>query len=158
MHTLPRRFLTLFGGAVLAIGLTGSPAHAVTSEHNNAVQTSAPSNPTFCINEDITQNAARACWVANGDDWYVQDTRADGHSASVSWEDWACNDGGSFPCNDLRRKGICRNTFGAGTWAWCNKDYTESDAIYFKAAQTEGWSIIDSTPLWVACRPHTSCH
>jgi hypothetical protein len=156
---LSRRFLTLFGGLLLVIatvGLTAGTASAA-SEHQNGTRTSAPSNPTYCANEDITGNAARACWVADGDVWYVQDTKADDHSASVLWEDWACNDSGSFPCNDLRREGICRNTLGSGTWAKCDKDYPEADAVAFKAAQTEGWTVLDATPLWVSCYPQTRC-
>jgi hypothetical protein len=172
---IARRIGAIVAGVLLATGAvalsttTASADHVkwprignenIHIEYDNAVRTSAPTNPTYCVYDKIYPVAtARACWVANGDIWYVHDLEADGRSAIVVWEDWVC--GGSGFCEVIYRQGVCRNPHGKGTWAKCNKDYSETDShvFYFAAGTSEGPippHIMGMGPF-VACRPQTSC-
>lgn len=83
--------------------------------------------------------ASRGCFNPNGDLVYAVDKKADGKSALVEWR--------SYRNGVLLRQGYCRNALGAGTVAKCNKDFSESSTIYWRAgtydAETDvisGWS------------------
>jgi len=122
-------------------------------EQNNGVKVSAPNTSSmYCIVDDFGIDPdVRACWQPSGDFWYVADIRADGRSAGAVWED--AYPGGDF----LRRQGICRNPYGYGTWAMCNKDYVEADTIYFAPSQLDGFHVLDDD-LWSVCPEQWPCH
>jgi hypothetical protein len=74
----------------------------------------------------ISTTGAKACFEANGDRWWVQDTAADSASAEARWD--------NYRNGSLYRSGICRNSLGSGKWGKCNKNYYE-----------------DSSLAWIAC-------
>jgi hypothetical protein len=132
--------VALVGGLVLAAalalsspsGATAAPAPAggvpaVTAaayEWNVAVAGSVPSG-LHC-----TERAgAKACFQPNGDKWWVKDTKADGHSATASWENYLCD---GSEC-DLYRDGSCVNELGSGEWGVCNKNYYEGSIVLWQA-------------------------
>jgi hypothetical protein len=127
--------------------------HDVPVEQNNGVKVSAPDTSSmYCIVDDWGIDPdVRACWKEPGDYWYVADIRADGRSVGAVWED--AYPGGDF----LRRQGICRNPYGYGTWARCNKDYWELDTIYFTAAQLDAFHVLDFD-VWAVCPDQWPCH
>jgi hypothetical protein len=130
--------------------------HNVAVEKNNGARISAPdtSGLTCAGNRPPLTPDAYVCWRPDGDDWFVKDNSADGHSATALWEDNACP---TSACDTLNRQGECRNPYGAGTWVWCNKDYTEGHTMFFTAATTEGFDLVDQG-LWFACPKQKSCH
>jgi hypothetical protein len=160
MAKLTTRVVVAMAALVLGVGgsqlITNPAMAAVTSEHDNGVQVSAPNTSgMFCMgNRPPSTPQAYACWEPDGDYWYVKDNSADGHSAGAVWED---NDCPTSACDHLHRKGICRNPYGNGTWARCNKDYTESHQIWFTAATLEAFDTVDEG-LWVSCPKQWPCH
>ena len=87
-------------------------------EWNTAASWSAPSLPdTDCI----TMTGAKACFEPHGDYLWVEDTKADGHSATATWNNYIYT-GSSW---QLWRQGSCVNKLGTGKWGLCNKEFDE---------------------------------
>ncbi|MGI5328463.1 hypothetical protein [Actinomadura nitritigenes] len=100
----------------------GSPL-AYSFEWDNAVlDDSGPSDRTACI----SSSGARVCYESSGDYIWVYDSSGDGASAVARWY------------TDYGRWGTCRNAHGKGHWAYCNKNFAEGAAIYFRASQYDG--------------------
>jgi len=126
----------------------------VSVELNEGVQVSAPNTSSmYCVVDDWGIDPdVMACWKEYGDYWYVKDLRADGHAVGAVWEDGTSD--GDF----LKRQGICGNHHGYGTWARCNKDYAESDYIWFTAGTLDaGWHVVDFD-VWAVCPSQWPCH
>jgi hypothetical protein len=70
---------------------------------------------------------AKVCFMPYGEIFFVKDTVADGHSAGVDW----VYDG------DGTRTGTCVSQHGAGTWAMCNKSFSELGGVDFRAVVYE---------------------
>ena len=102
---------------VVALPLLAAPAQAAT-EVNSAVAPSGQRGSGPCT-EAI--GGAWGCYQANGDYWWVYDTRADGHSAVVEWD---------LP--EFGRQGQCWNRLGSGHAGVCNKNYPELYAGGFR--------------------------
>jgi hypothetical protein len=102
-------------------------AASITYEWNVASAGSAPSGDhTYGC---TSRSGSNACFQPYGDHWSVQDTLADGHSATASWYDYHFN-GSEY---DLIREGSCVNERGHGTWGGCSKNYVEEDLIIWYA-------------------------
>ncbi|MBT8227871.1 MAG: hypothetical protein HKP61_10560 [Dactylosporangium sp.] len=71
----------------------------------------------------------------------MRDTKADGHSAAVEWQNLS---------NNVFRWGACVNSHGSGTWAVCNKNYTEGSPLGFRAGLWEGGFIQYSSKVSTA--------
>ncbi|MEU5943847.1 hypothetical protein ABZ807_32925 [Micromonospora sp. NPDC047548] len=74
-----------------------------------------------------------ACFQPYGDYFFVYDEKADGYAAALDWYD-----------ADSNRWGSCVNTHTAGTWAICNKDFTEGREISFRGARYNSGNPYDS--------------
>ncbi|BBB02024.1 hypothetical protein RVR_9712 [Actinacidiphila reveromycinica] len=127
------------GGLLLVPGTaSATPADtAVPSvqayEWNTAVSGSTP--PADCLANAISMTGSEACFERYGDVLWVKDTKADGHSATNSWDNYL--DG------SLYRRGSCVNKLGSGQWGYCNKDMYEGSVVDYAAcvydAATGGW-------------------
>jgi hypothetical protein len=67
-----------------------------------------------------------ACFDPHGDVWYVVDEEADGRGVAALWEDTFIDANGD---EHLARQGMCRNPYGTGSWARCNKDHHENHLL-----------------------------
>jgi hypothetical protein len=63
----------------------------------------------------------QVCYERGGDKWWVQDRKDDHKSAIVEWR--------NIHEGRVHRTGRCTNSHGAGTWAYCNKDYHEGSKL-----------------------------
>lgn len=79
----------------------------------------------------IATTGAAAMFANRGDDFYVYDTVADGHSAAAIWTDV-----------DSARSGSCVSQWGYLKYGWCNKDFTEGHTILMAAAVYEGGALV----------------
>lgn len=122
---MPRRkslALAAVVGATLTL-MTPSAAFAYYGDElNYAVASSGPTGDYTCT----TVSGATACFKPNGDDFFVKDTKADGHAAAADWL-----------YSNYARTGACVNTLGSGTWGVCNKDFTEGQQIRLAASVYE---------------------
>lgn len=115
-----RRAMVLSAGAGVALAATFAlvtPAQAASYEWDTASAGSPPSGTTC-----VSMTGAKACFEKNGDKWWVEDTKADGHSATASWTNYL-DDGNGYRSY---RTGSCVNKLGSGEWGVCNKEYYES--------------------------------
>lgn len=98
-----------------------------TGEWNDGVASSAYYGPPFVQFTGVTATVKTV-----GDYVYVRDDRADGCSALGIW--YILESSGY-------RKGICRNTHGAGTWARCNKNWPEGVRMSVQPGLYDGGSV-----------------
>jgi hypothetical protein len=134
-RTIAGLFAAALAAAVVAAAPTGASASTAAAgpasvtavalapavsayEWNTAASWSAPSLPD---SDCITMTGAKACFEPHGDYLWVEDTKADGHSATATWNNYIYT-GSSW---ELWRQGSCVNKLGAGTWGLCNKDFDE---------------------------------
>lgn len=75
--------------------------------------------PATCTNSV----GADVCYQPHGDYIWVYDDQADGYSAVARWY------------TSYGRWGTCQNTYTAGEWVLCNKDFAEGETIHFTATQ-----------------------
>lgn len=138
-----RRVATAFAVTVVALAaslLVGvSPASAVQPYEWNTAVAGTPPSGLPCA----SMTGATACFEANGDRMWVKDTSADGHSATLSWENWYAE-----PMFDpvLNRYGSCVNKLGNGKWGVCNKDLPEGSFVDFEACVYDAGS-----GAWYGC-------
>ncbi|GAA4260817.1 hypothetical protein GCM10022255_091010 [Dactylosporangium darangshiense] len=138
---IPRR--GLLGLAALAGLLTTllAPQAAFAAyyggEINHAASIDYPPD-TDWYRKCVSVTGAMACLQPYGDDLYIYDSSADGHSAAMIWFD-----------ADSARSGTCVSQWGNGHWGWCNKDFTEGHTIYFAAAVYEAGNIVRNSS-WVS--------
>ncbi|MFF9771884.1 hypothetical protein ACF1GT_35840 [Streptomyces sp. NPDC014636] len=90
-------------------------------EWDTAVSGSKP--PQDCLDGVVAMTGAKACFERYGDVLWVEDTAADGHSATNSWSNYLFDSSGN---GHLYRQGSCVNKLGAGHWGYCNKDFYEN--------------------------------
>jgi hypothetical protein len=113
---------------VLAVAalVIAAPAAVAADDRNNGRRVGAPAN-VRCTSNGL---GAVACFRSRGDRIYVKDTLTDGRSAIAVWSHYLGP--GSY------RKGWCRNTHGAGTWALCNKELKENSYFEWWAVEYDG--------------------
>jgi hypothetical protein len=133
---IPRRGLlalaAMTGVAVMLLTPTAASAAYYGSETDYGVEVPYPPD-TDWYRKCTDMGPVLACFQPYGDYFYVHDDKADGDSAAVDWFD-----------ADSNRWGSCVNKHGAGTWAACDKDFTEGHEIYFRAARYTGGNPVDS--------------
>jgi hypothetical protein len=100
--------------------------HTVGVEKNTGVKVPAPSERGKVCWHYV--NYGLACYQRNGDYWFVKNEVGGGKVVAAIWEDYYYT---SSTQEHLRRRGICRNTYGKGTWVRCNKNYHEGDWLQF---------------------------
>jgi hypothetical protein len=92
----------------------------ILTDANKAV--TGPSSAARCVRS----SGSIACFLPNGDKFYVKDIKADGASAVAVWE------------TDYGRRGVCRNPYGADQWAVCDYNFRENRTIRWQAWQYDG--------------------
>jgi hypothetical protein len=143
-----RMAMVLAGGSALATLALAAPAQAASYEWDTATASSQPSGLSCEV-----MTGAEACYEANGDIFWVKDTKADGHSATASWYNHLWN-GSQWV---LYREGSCVNKLGAGHWGTCNKDFYESSSTnpygYTHGSELEWYACVyDSADgTWHGC-------
>jgi hypothetical protein len=91
----------------------------------------AGSLPSRIGSSDCVQTTgAKVCYDEVGDNWWVQDTAADGASAKAMWTNWL--DGQLDP--EPYRWGSCTNSLGSGKWGYCAHDYYEGSSLNVQPA------------------------
>lgn len=127
------RLIRIVTGAVFAAVITLVIAAAPASashygyEFNFGSASGGATQPLVACAENT---AAMVCYQESGDLVWVYDKRADGRSAVAHW----VNDGSHY------RHGSCRNARGAGTWAYCNKNFPEGTPLAIHACSYDGKS------------------
>ena len=81
---------------------------------------------------------AEACFMPDGELFFVKDTFADGRSAAADW--W-------YYGNRYRSRARV-NQHGYGTWAICNKSFVEHGDMVVRAMVYEGGNPIYDTDTW----------
>lgn len=119
-------------GAVVAFA---APASAITWEHDTATAGTPPSTKTC-----VSTSGAQACFHADGDVWWVNDTASNGYAAEARWYDLrgeTFTDDGTI-LFAVHRNGACVNGLGEGEWGKCDKDYDEMmDDLLWKACNVD---------------------
>ena len=131
---IPRRGMlalaTMAGLTTILLAPQAALAAYYGNEINYAASSSGPpDNDEYYYYTDTT--GAIAEFRFNGDQFYVKDTVADGHSAAAIWFD-----------ADSTRSGSCISQWGAGHYGLCDKDFVEGHTIYFSAAVYEAGKIV----------------
>lgn len=131
------RRITLALAATVGVAvtlLTATPAQAAYfgSETNYAQPSGGPTGSYAC---NTWHPDVIVCFRPNGDDIFVLDDRADGHSAVGEWR---LDSTGSH-----RRTGSCVNQLGKGHWGFCNKDFVEGLRFVYNGARYEGGNLVD---------------
>ncbi|MEV5148186.1 hypothetical protein AB0L14_28285 [Streptomyces sp. NPDC052727] len=110
---------TLASGASANSSPAGvSTPSAVTAPRSATGPATSPAADQVCA----TASGAEGCFVKYGDKFTVADTKSDGYSAAVSWDNYLW-DGSHWR---LYRSGGCYNSAGAGTTGFCNYDFYEN--------------------------------
>ncbi|WP_158857912.1 hypothetical protein [Streptomyces sp. NRRL B-1347] len=115
----------------LALGFaSASPAAAVTYERNNATYHRGE-DPRYTSSGWWWQGAGKfghaggvGAFQADGDKFWIADTARDGYSVAIRWTNY--RNGSPY------REGVCVNKHGAGTWAYCGKDFYENSTLWVK--------------------------
>jgi hypothetical protein len=86
-------------------------------------------HPYYCI----SSIGSTACFMPYDEKFFVKDTKADGYAAVA---EWLVDTGSGY------RWGTCvKHT--AGTWAICNKSYSEGQRIDFRGARYNSGNFVD---------------
>jgi hypothetical protein len=118
--------LTMAIAAAMSVLVPGTALAAPDWEINEAVKGTPPSNELLdCA--DTIEVKVWVCYESHGDRWWVYDRDGDSASALVEWR--------NYRNGSLYRQGRCVNGHGAGTWAYCNKNYYEDSTVRGK----QGW-------------------
>ena len=105
--------------AVFSLLVPGTSSAAPVSEKDYAVKGTLPLAGLVCANQ---KDEVWVCYEQHGDRWWVRDNKQDEASALVRWT--------NYRNGSLYRTGDCINSHGAGTWAYCNKDYYEDSELF----------------------------
>ena len=116
----------------------GGPAQAAPppTEYDDAVE-SGPNVPNI-----TARDGAWAGFDPAGDILWVYDAEKDGKSAVVIWKDYLDNGSGNF-----ERSGVCKNSHGYDTWAYCNKNLPEASTIKYQAHTLDNGVYSTGSPL-----------
>ncbi|KXK58269.1 hypothetical protein AWW66_30725 [Micromonospora rosaria] len=82
---------------------------------------------------------ATACFVEDGDVWWVRDTATDGASAVADWVTLGDD-------MSVERAGACVNSLGRGSWGSCDKNYPDDAHVVWQACVYDR-----SADRWVRC-------
>lgn len=140
-----RRATVLAAGSGIALAATfalAAPAQAASYEWNTASAGSPPSGMTC-----VSMTGAKACFEKYGDKWWVEDTSADGHSATASWQNWLNTSDRYYEY----RTGSCVNKLGAGHWGVCNKDYYEDTSSRRSLMKWQACVYDSADGTWHGC-------
>lgn len=110
------------------------------SEVNFAASSSGPPDNDEYLYYMYT-TGVQAWYRWNGDDFYIFDNVADGHSVAMIWTD-----------TDSSRSGSCVSQWGYNHWGWCNKDFTEGHTFLMAAAVYEAGQLVRRGP-WTEVYP-----
>ncbi len=125
--------VSALAGAALALALTWIPTQAAQAWAARAASSSSwPSACNGSAAKISTVTGAKVCWLADGERFYVKDTKADGRRAGVQFEVSVHNEG-AFIDN-----GLCYSTLGANTTGLCNYSWAEGYDIVFSAGTCDG--------------------
>ena len=108
--------LTMTSAAAFSLMAPGT-ALAIDVEYDYGIQGTPPA--TLLCADPMPE--VRVCYERGGDKWWVQDRKDDSASAIVEWT--------NIRNDRVYRVGRCTNSRGAGTWAYCNKDYYEDSEL-----------------------------
>ncbi|GAB3960301.1 hypothetical protein [Micromonospora vulcania] len=117
----------LVGVASTLLTPTAASAAYYGDETNYTAISSGPTGDYVCVDH----TGVTVCLKPNGDELYVRDIRADGYAAVLEWN------------LQSGRWGSCVNNLGSGNWGLCNKDFPESDRIYFNGARYNSGNLVD---------------
>ncbi len=139
IRTPRHRILILAALAGVALPLltpTAANAAYYGSETNYVAISSGPTGDYECAG----WVGVTACWKPDGDEFYVRDIQADGHSAVAEW---------FFDSKyGTDRTGACVNNLGEGNWGLCNKDFAEGEIMNWRGARYEGGGLLDRENTW----------
>lgn len=153
------RLAAVVAAVMVLVVFTAGPASAVTyRERDRALASNYDvlnqPNGAACTHQwnstPGTGYTALACFVPHGDYFYVFDALADGKSAVAYWV-----------LLDGTRSGACRNALGAGTWARCNKNFTEGVYMSVRAGTYDGdTGVINDVAPTMYCNSatHIGCY
>jgi len=117
-------------GALAAILLVGAPSAVAdpATETDYAVDGSIPDglpNVDDCYDGVVEGYVAvRVCLEKHGDELWVRDMAADGHSVELFWKNYLKDASGNW---GLYRQGRCVDRLGsAADWTYCEKDFYEN--------------------------------
>lgn len=128
--------VTGLAATVLAAPQAAFAASYFGTEVNVAASTSGPPDTDEHYYYTDTTGAA-VVFRPNGDEFYIYDTVADGHSAAAIWTDV-----------DSSRSGTCVSKLGYNKRGRCNKDFAEGHEILVAAAVYEA-GVLVRTSAWM---------
>jgi hypothetical protein len=121
------------------IGVTATlltPAAAQAAYFGSETDYAQPSGgPTGSYSCNTWHPHVTVCFRPEGDDIWVLDKLADGHSAVGEWR--------LRTTSTVYRTGSCVSQLGKGYWGYCNKDFTGNLQFVYNGARYEGGNLVD---------------